>query len=170
MEEEYFIFKKGKSAGKSIEQVAAEDYLRLKWIYLNILKNESRFKERTREVLERLNKFVPQIQCAAKRPGCEGNARKISIAISYNIFTGECYGLSVSTSYIYCNNRLCLDSIDYEKAVIYPIKFDILENLPPFPLYIRRDVQKVLLRCAGVPEKKTKEACKQWIDNLVIER
>ena len=171
MGEEYFTFRTGKSAGKTIEQVAAEDYLRLRWFHLNVLnKNnvQTRFADRVLDVLKKLNSFESQLECAVKKPGCEGKAKNISIAVRYNQRTGQCEGTSISTSFIYCNNRLCLDTIDYEPARVVPIRYAILAQMPPFPKYIVKDVQKALNECSGAPKRKTPEACKKWIDDLVI--
>ena len=158
----YFTFKTGKSAGKSIEQVAAEDYCRLLWVLNNTLRNaDNAFKKRAEEVAYKLDNFVPAVKC--KADGCEETARNISIVLSLP------HGISVSTSYVYCEKQECLDTIIYEKAGVYPIKFGILEAFPAFPRWVRRDISKVLLECAGAPKRKTKEACKKWIDSLVID-
>jgi len=165
------VFKSGDYEGKSIAQVALTDYSGLKGLQ-SFLKDKNPFLfSSIEEVVRKLNNFIPQVNCRY-HAGCDKTAEFLSIALTYgDIPRGDfsrhgVTGISVGTEYAGCNNHIDDITSGYHKAGSYPIKFDSLLSIPDWPRWVRKDVSKVLLECAGFKGRKDYDNCERFLSNL----
>lgn len=166
-----YIFKSGKYEGKSIAQVALADYSQLKDLQA-FLKDKNPFLfSSIEEVVRKLNNFIPQVKCRYHE-GCGKTADFLSIAISYgDIPRGDHtsygpIGISASTGYAGCTEHIDDIMAVYHKARKYPIRFDSILSIPEWPKWVRKDVSKVLLECAGFKGRKDYDNCENFLRNL----
>lgn len=146
-----------KHKGKTPERVAVEEYCYLPWILGRGIQRKD-LKKRVEDVIYALDNFSSSYSCSA----CDQPAEYMSIALNLP------YGLSASTSFIYCDDREHQrNAFSYEKARIYPIKFSILEGFPAFPKWVRKDIAKVLWELTGLDGRKTQEKLENFIEGIV---
>lgn len=164
-------FEKKKYAGKSKEYIALKDYSQILDAYYDE-KDGGNIKG-LESVIKKLNNFIPTVGC--KYPGCDNRAYDMTIAITYGEIpiskdgTKLVHGptdISVSTDYVWCKKHKDTNT-GYEKAFIYPIKFNILRQIPVWPQWVRQEVQKVLLKCAGFEGNITEKKAHTFINSLL---
>jgi len=172
LQNQIYVFESGAHAGQSFEQVALTDYMLFDWLktqewYDKKFSKDKR--ERIDQIVKKLNNFIPAVKC--QNSECEANAEYLTIARSYANIQKEDYsvygiiGMSASTQFAWCKDH---KNVPYEKAQPFEIKFNSLYHLEEVPKWVRRDALEVLLQCTGWNPKlkKTKENCKDFIDNL----
>ncbi len=157
-----FIYEFGQHKNKSIEQVAVTDFPYLLWSDSNVRRLSDDFKKHLKEVRFKLNNFVPDVKCGA----CKENIPE-HISIGMNLP----YGISVSTQYLYCDEKSCKSSaLTYEKAQLYHLAFSTLESLPYSPKWIREDVSEVLLAAIGFRGRKTQAALEALLEHVELKK
>ncbi len=157
-----FIYDFGQHKNKSIEQVAVIDFPYLLWSYNKVQRLSDDFKTHIKEVRFKLNNFVPDVKCGA----CKENIPE-HISIGMNLP----HGISVSTQYLYCDEKSCKSSaLCYEKAQLYPLAFSTLEQLPHSPKWIREDVSEVLVQATGFRGRKTHTALESLLEHMELKR
>lgn len=165
------LFPWGQYSGKSVEQVAVDDYQYLRFLERKNAMGDNVLRERIQKVLYNFNHFVSPLKC--KAPSCERNATHLTIAKTYghiprggNRVVEGITGLSVSPDYVWCQNHC--DVHLYEKAIPHEIKFDTILQMPDFPKWVRKEVTDNLLICTGFTGKKTKQNLADLVDNLQL--
>jgi hypothetical protein len=175
-----YTFGFGKHEGKSVEQVAVDDFPYLVFardnfpnprFFLGKLPTDSGYvKKRIDDVIYKLDNFLPKAKCSK----CDETAYFMSIIHETEKFKvdkdysppvkGTRCNVSVGDEFVYCKNH----KVDYiaEKALTYEIKFSTLLMLPHKPKKIRLEVSDFLLRLTGFVGVKTKEALSEYISNL----
>lgn len=143
----------GKYQGKSVEQVAIQDYCYLTWLLQKGIK-KFELKDRAEYVINKLNTFVPVVKCSIN--GCDNPGHYLSIVFKYYGLSGP--GISVSPIFAICSEKhFDLMPGRAEQARIYPTKFSMLECFPHRPKWIRQDITKVLCEMAGIRSKRSLE-------------
>jgi hypothetical protein len=165
-----YSFHGGKYAGKTLEEVALKDYSYLVYAKKTLTTAYEGFKKRIDEIIQILNNFNSVEKCEK----CKETAKNISTAYSYAYTYGNCTidpsSYSIKSSHFYCDKKECLDSINTSSGVkIVPIKFDSILEYDCSPKYLRREMQKLLLKAAGWQEKRkiTKKSAREFIDKLL---
>lgn len=165
------VFPWGQYSGKSVEQVAVNDYAYLRWLEKENKMGERALRERIQKVLYNLNNFVSPLKC--KEEGCNKTAENLTIAITNGMIprggnkrVSGPTGISVSTQYIWCKEHASPQL--YNKAEPYEIKFDTILVMPRFPQWVRKDVTEALLQCTGFTGNRTKQSLADLVDNLVL--
>jgi hypothetical protein len=154
----------GKYIGKTLEQVALADYQYLAWAKDNANVMPKKQKERAEEIIYKLDNFIPAVKCV----NCGETADKISTTSEKNYDATRDY--SVKGSSFYCSKEPCVGSIPVGvRANIKPIKFSTILEYPAFPRYIRKDMQKILLKTAGFNGKVTEKAAEEFINSIRLE-
>lgn len=160
--------------GKSVEQVALEDF-----DYLRFLQDKNKIptlklQDRIDSVIYNLNNFEPVEGC--KAPECMNPARYLSVAVEYgdiprgkgNVREGPT-GIAVGTEYTWCKKHK--DGHYEGKAKAYPIKFDTIYEFPSFPKWVRKDVAEVLFKCAGGGNwRKTRKRLADMLDCMSLRK
>jgi hypothetical protein len=168
-----FIFQYGQYAGKSVAQVALADYSYIRFMLTDRIRKgaSGNLTEELRMVANKLNNFIPKVPCRFP-DGCSNLADHLSIRLTYgDIPRGDfsrhgVIGVSASTEYAGCREHIDYIASGDSKTSKYPIRFDALSMLPEWPKWVRQDVQKVLLECAGFSGKKTLDNCERFIRTL----
>ena len=177
-----YHFKEGKYPGKTVEQVALIDYSHLKTMY-NKRKAENKDDFLTKNietVIERLNNFLPEVQC--KDPGCKNIANYLPISLTVGEYQVQKNGqpltrvgvteVSIPEDKSYCENHRSIYHKLVSKEVLYEIKFDTITELREKHQFWQRWVsdpkliQKAILKCAGFKGNKTPKKCSDFIYNL----
>jgi hypothetical protein len=179
-----FYVTQGKKSniGKSYEQLALTDYLLLDWMGKKF-RNEGKYPERVKNIetiIEKLNNFVPAIQC--KDSGCNNIANYFPVSITIGKYQVQKHGVpetkvgvtdvSIPKDRVYCENHKPIDDKSFSNEELYEIKLDTLVELKKkYPTWQRwvngiKSVQKVLYDYAGFKGNKTPKKCSDFIYNL----
>lgn len=161
----------GKHKGKSIEQIAINDYLYFCWLRKTI--KNPKLKARAEEIYKALNCFETKELCKGK--DCKKPARYMSLVLSFDSFSSKLIDVAESADFVFCS-RDCFKNPSYfvhENARLYEIKWDIIEKIYDYheglyiPKYILNDLSAFLLKLMGFEGKKTKEKLKKLIDDIL---
>ncbi len=159
-----YKFKSGNYEGKTFEQVAFMDYPLLVWFYRErggFLKRED--KKRLEEILYLLNNFESPLKCVHCK---ENNIKYLSIAFGYD---GYSYQMSAGVHYAYCSEECWKEDTILASeggAGLYPVKYNTILEFPPFPKWIRKDLQKILNQCIGFDKRNTEKNAREFFENL----
>ena len=159
-----YKFKKGRHAGKTFEQVAFKDYPLLVWFY-DTFKHTlpNKVKENLEDIFYLLNNFESPLECVHCK---KNNIKYLSIALKHD---GYSYQMSAGIHYAYCSKECWKeDSILALEggAKLWPVKYNILLEFPPFPKWIRRDLQTILNQCIGFDKRNTEKNAREFFENL----
>ncbi len=157
-----YTFKTGKSAGKSLEQLAVENYEELVWLSKNSRLPDS-WKKRINEIIYALDNFTSKINCAL----CEKPAKYISI-IPYTL-----NDISISGEFVYCSKEHAYNdektSAIYEgKAQLYKIKYsEIFNAFRRYSKSVKKQIHRVLYNLLAGSMIKTKENLYNLINDII---
>jgi hypothetical protein len=170
--------------GNKLGQFTTSGYLHLKKILENRKKQgiDDFMTKNIEEIVYKLNNFIPAVNCRYNYSPITPDTPHNQLAdyLEIEIISGqiprgdhERYGPEGMSITPLCNEHRPIThsrqktNNDSNKSIeSYDIKFDILEKIPEWPKWVRQDVLKSLLECAGFSGKKTRQNCEDFFRNL----
>jgi len=163
-------FKSGKSAGKSLEQVAVENYPRFAWLLKNGQLPDF-WKERMNAIAYALDNFTSKVNCA----NCKKSPAKL-ISIAESSPFSPYKDISISTAYVYCSNECYISDPSAiatieGKTIAYPIKYSkIFSAFVDYPRGIKKEIHEVMYKLLAGDMRKTKENLYELINSILEEK
>jgi hypothetical protein len=150
----------GKHVGKSVEQIALQDYAYFVWVLNEVDIRSSRLRERFGFVEHVANNFVSSVGC--KRDGCAKPAEYISIYANP-------YGRCSSTGFVYCSDdcwKNAATGAEPNKISLHPLGFRAAISS------VKSDTDRlvqVIAECMGLrPSQKTKVYLEDFFNNCQL--
>lgn len=170
-----FVFKTGKLKGKSLEQLALENYPKFVWFRKNANKLPEQWLKRMDEIIYALDNFESKVNCAYCRTK---PIKYLSIAESSPLSPYR--EISISVDYGYCSEK-CAKSDSSAIALIegnarlWPVKYSVIFSYfrqPYWPKYVLKEIHDVLWHLlSGNPKaKKTKDFLYKLINNILTKK
>ncbi len=167
-----YVFKSGEYAGNSIEQVALSDYLHLKNMLSYRKGSKDSLTKNIEDIIFKLNNFVSKAKCHCDKPAeyfplevkCEN---KYNPYLQKEVFVPE--NVNINFGDARCPEHSKTSNLINSNALLYNIKFDVLENFSEEPKWVKDKINDALLYLSGFNGKsKTKKNCEEFIKNLEL--
>lgn len=160
-----YVFQSGKLSGKSLEQIAIDDYPKFMWLFKNLEKIPESWKERMKEIDYALNNFESKIKCKC----CGKPARLMSVLIY-----PETRDIAASINFVYCSKECAhndsesalLEPVYHRYGQLHKIKYSSLLN---FDKKFQKTISNIFYKCliGCIDEKNMPKKTKPYLYSLI---
>jgi hypothetical protein len=165
-----YVFKGEKLGGKSLEQLAVEDYPKFRWMRKNATKLPEEWLKRMDDIIYALDNFESKEKCVVckQRP-----VKYLSIVESY--YPKD---ISVSLAYAYCskecaNNDQSALALIEGRAHLYEAKYSVIFSnfcWPSWPKSIIKELHGIMYKLLAGDMRKTKKELYELINSILLRR